>query len=150
MEIIELQQLTHSIQVKEEIGKWKRYVFKRGEKNLPKRLLDIIDKNYEIAQKHGGTHVFEYANMWYKDAIYYKGDPNATSDWIFMTNGGGYYTYGSKRCIWETRTWIDRTKVLYSSDAVAELGLEKLYLSCPIGSIERAFEDMANYSFRIN
>ena len=39
--------------------------------------------------------IWEYANTWYKEHIYYKGDINTTSDWLFITNGGGYYKYGT-------------------------------------------------------
>ena len=132
------------------LSEWRRYEFRRGEVNLPQRLLDIIRLNYDVLVKNGrmnhrgGNNVWEYANIWYKDAVYYKGDVSITSDWVFMTNGGGNYAYGSKRCIWETRTWIDRTKHLYSNEASRELGIDNLYLSCPVGVLRDVFSYMVN------
>ena len=128
MEVSEIQ--LHTVH---NISDWKRYQLPRGCKTLPTRLLEVIQKNID-----NGNNIWAYANTWYKEHIYYKGDINTTSDWIFVTNGGGYYKHGTNLCVWDTRPWIDRVKHPFAElsnnpkeVAQAEaLGGDKFYLGC--------------------
>ena len=115
------------------LAEWKQYTFARGEKELPARLLDIINKNrdFPYTSFRGGTNVFQYANLWFKDLIYYRGNVNTTSDWVFVTNGGNYYKHGATKCVWHTRTYINRELHPYSDDMAPEgLGLDNLFMAC--------------------
>jgi hypothetical protein len=119
---------------------------------MPLRLLEIIAMNKEFFDKAGefngiGAFVMKYANIWYRDMIYYRGDPKTTSDWIFVTNGGGNYEVGRNYCIWETRTWIDRKHFPYKNEIAKELGVNQLYLSCVKGPAKNVFNEMCGNHF---
>lgn len=123
------------------LSQWKRYKFPRGQKDMPKRLLDIIELN--------GNMVWKYSNIWYKDCIYYKGDVDTTSDWLFITNGGGYYKVGTKYCVWETRTWIDRERFPYDKEYV-NLGKNRLFLGCERGPMSKVFDELSASYFGLD
>jgi len=130
--------------VREKDTDWILYKFPRGKKELPKRLLEIIALNKEYHMD-----IWEYANIWYNNAIYYKGDVNTTSDWIFVTNGANYYKCGTKYCIWETRTWIDRNKYPYRDKNSESLGINNLYLHCTFGPFSNVIKVLNEEHFVI-
>jgi hypothetical protein len=47
--------------------------------------------------------IFRYNGHWLMDAIFYKGDtPETATDWIIVTDDGGYYKCFAKFGIWHT------------------------------------------------
>ena len=92
MEISDIQ--LHS---KVDLSEWRRYKFIKGAP-FPKKLAAIIKKN--------GNRIWEHATLYYRNCVFYKGNPNTTNDWLFVTNGGQFYKKGTFFCIWETRTWL--------------------------------------------
>ena len=137
--------ITASVEEKKAyLGEWSKFIYGRGKKNIPTRLQQIIDENIAA-----GNDIWKYATTWYTECIFYKGDVNTTSDWLFITNGGNYYKVGAKYSVWETRTWIDREKVPYSE---ATRGLKEtcLFLGCEPGPMSRVCEQLALYYFGLN
>jgi hypothetical protein len=89
-----------------ELG-WKLYLVNgKLPRELPKQLKKLIDAN--------DINPFQYPADWYADMIFYKGDPETTVDWIFVTTGAGYYKVGTKYSVWHTRA-DNRTGYLYLS-----------------------------------
>ena len=131
------------------LSEWKQYEFAKGEHELPDILGDIIQENIS-----NGNRIFEYAHIWYRDAIFYRGNVNTTNDWLFITNGGNFYKHGKKYCIWETRTWINREKFPYPTDktmsAIPILKEKYLYLGTEYGPFSSLAKELSMYYFGLN
>ena len=55
----------------------------------------LPDSAVKIAMKQ---KVFQYTDTYV--AAYYKGDPETSTDWVFVTDDGGFYKVGAYLMIW--------------------------------------------------